>query len=166
VPLKPLAEGDLEMVLEWRNREDVRRNMFTSHLITAVEHAAWFARISVDPSKRYYVFYDEDQPAGVVGFVDIDERNKHASWGFYVGVPRRGRGSRMLTEAMDLGFEVLGLESLSSEVLKLNEASIRLHDKLGFRVEGRTKAHHAASDGLVEVYRFVIAKSDWLAARR
>ena len=44
--LRAMTESDLPRVLSWRNAEDVRKNMYTSHIITEPEHRAWWASSS------------------------------------------------------------------------------------------------------------------------
>ena len=36
--MREMVDGDLSLVLEWRNAPDVRKNMYTSHEITLDEH--------------------------------------------------------------------------------------------------------------------------------
>jgi len=44
--LRPIEEGDLATVLEWRNSERIRANMYTDHLISREEHRAGFAKVN------------------------------------------------------------------------------------------------------------------------
>ena len=49
MPLTPLSEAELDMILPWRNAPAVRRAMLSHHEITPEEHRAWFQRLSGDP---------------------------------------------------------------------------------------------------------------------
>lgn len=40
--LREMNEFDLSRVLEWRNAEDVRNNMYTNHVISTDEHWSWW----------------------------------------------------------------------------------------------------------------------------
>lgn len=59
--LRELTEDDLELILPWRNAPAVRRAMFHHHEISLEEHRAWFRRLQIDPSRRWYIFVDEQK---------------------------------------------------------------------------------------------------------
>ena len=54
--MREMVDGDLSLVLEWRNAPDVRKNMYTSHEITLDEHRVWFESVKNDGRKKYFVF--------------------------------------------------------------------------------------------------------------
>ena len=161
--LIPLTEEYLEMILEWRNAPEVRKNMYTSHEISLEEHKGWFKKIKHDNTKRYFVFTLNGIPKGVVGFVDIDNTARKASWAFYSGdTTTRGIGSLMEITALDHAFRSLELNKLHCEVISFNEPVIRFHRKHGFQVEGVFKKHHLVNEVYYDVYRLAIFKSEWL----
>lgn len=54
--LRPIEEGDLRLVLNWRNSPKVHSMMLTDHQITWDEHYAWFQRMKEQTLKRNFVF--------------------------------------------------------------------------------------------------------------
>jgi UDP-4-amino-4,6-dideoxy-N-acetyl-beta-L-altrosamine N-acetyltransferase len=161
--LRPMQESDLSQVLAWRNHPDVRKNMYTQHVISAEEHAAWFARVQIDPTKRYFVCVDDGEPLGVVGFYSISPHHKTAEWAFYSGnLARRGLGSHMEYLALSLAFDELGLEKLSCEVLGFNESVISFHRKHGFRREGIRHQQHLIDGKYEDVHLLALFRKDWL----
>lgn len=162
IKLIPLSQEYLDMVLEWRNRLDVRKNMYSSHVITLEEHLLWFERICKDITKKYFIFQLNDRPCGVIGFVDINVESKSSSWAFYSGdTSIRGVGSLMEVAALDYAFNVLELEKLYCEVLEFNDPVIQFHRKHGFLQEGIFKKHHFSEGTFWDVYRLAIFKEDW-----
>lgn len=160
--LRPLRDEDLAMILVWRNHPAVRRNMYNTHEITMAEHLAWWARTVNDPSARYFVYEDEGDPSGVVGFTQINTANRSASWAFYAREgARRGIGTRMEVAALSLAFGELGLSKLSCEVLSHNLRVVRMHQKFGFRIEGVFRCHHQVGDLRLDVYRLAMLAKDW-----
>lgn len=161
--LRPIFDEDLSLVLMWRNAPEVRQNMFNTHLITPEEHFAYFQRIRDDASKRYLLCIDEDErPVGVVNFIDIDEVNRRAFWGFYSGDPsRRGIGRQMGFLALDLAFREMGLHKLNGEVLSTNQTSQDFHQRLGFMLEGVFREHQKTTHGFVDIHRYAILRRDW-----
>jgi len=160
--LRPLEEEDLDLILRWRNRPEVRANMFTAHEISLDEHRAWFARVSVDPTRRSYIYVEGAEPLGVVAFTELQVEDRTAAWGFYTAdTAPRGVGTRMLSAALVEAFGALGLEKVWSEVLAFNAASLALHHKLGFQIEGRLRAHHVSGSARVDVVRLGLLRGEW-----
>ncbi|MBO8160920.1 MAG: GNAT family N-acetyltransferase [Thermosipho sp. (in: Bacteria)] len=79
----------------------------------------------------------------VIGFVTFDMRyfNKNAYITYYL-VPEergKGKGKKMLSFAIDFAFNELNLERITAEVYEYNEKSLKLLEKLGFKIEGRIR---------------------------
>jgi UDP-4-amino-4,6-dideoxy-N-acetyl-beta-L-altrosamine N-acetyltransferase len=168
MPLRPLIESDLPLVLGWRNAPAVRQHMFTSHEISLAEHRAWFGRLAGDARTRVYVHQDgQGQADGVVSFTQIHAASRSAFWGFYTAPEApRGTGSLLGIDAMDQGFDELGLHKLNAEVLASNEKSLRFHQKLGFQCEGTFRDAHFDGERYVGVVRFGILADEWKETRR
>ena len=161
--LRPMKTADLDLVLSWRNKKEIREKMYTTHVISREEHQAWWSRISSDDTCQYFMFEDEGKPLGVVGFSKIDLHNKNAEWAFYSGDNSvRGIGTRMEIAALDYAFETLELNKLSCEVLESNERVVRFHRKFGFEVEGIYRQQRFRSDKFEDVYRLAIMRKNWL----
>lgn len=160
--LIPLREDHLDKVLTWRNRPEVRENMYTNHEISPEEHLKWFKDLQCDKSKQYFIFQSDQQELGVIGFTDINEKSKSASWAFYSGnTSIRGVGSKMEVSALNYAFGQLALNKLNCEVLEFNSKVITFHKKHGFKVEGIFKKHHFANGKYWDVYRLSIFAEDW-----
>ena len=155
------------MVLPWRNHPDVRRFMFTQHEISAQEHAAFFAQALRDPTRAYYLGMDDEAAVGLVSLINLDANHKTAEWGFYVrpGAPV-GTGRRMLMLALDRAFGDDGLVKLSGEAFAFNQASIRLHLRLGFAIEGILRSHRVCAGQRCDVVRMGIPASHWTPEHR
>lgn len=157
---------DLEMVLGWRNAPEVRRNMYTSHVISMEEHTRWWRNASQRQDRQHFIFEDAAGPQGVALLTDLDRTNRNASWAFYARPKApRGTGSRMEFLLLDHAFLVLDLHKLNCEVLDFNEAVIRLHQKFGFLIEGRFRDQHLADGRFVDVVRLGLLASEWTEAR-
>ena len=167
MPLRPLAEQDLDMMLAWRNAPEVRRNMYTKHEITVAEHQAWFERMKDDASARWFIHEDTTgQPDGVVYFTQLQTSNRSAFWGFYAAPDALpGTGTRMGLDALDRAFTVLGLHKLNAEAIAKNEASLRFQEILGFKEEGLFRDFHFDGQSFVDVVRLGILATEWAVKR-
>lgn len=158
-----MISDDLALVRDWRNSDRVRPYMYTTHEITAQEHAAWWDRASRDERVRHYVFEVKDRPVGVVNIVDIDRVSGTASWGFYLGVDDAppGCGSVMEYLALAEAFENLGIRKLNCEVLSFNERPLKLHARFGFEREGLRRAHKLHDGEFQDVVELALFADQW-----
>jgi RimJ/RimL family protein N-acetyltransferase len=87
------------------------------------------------------LFYEQSLPIGAGTFTEIDESSRTARWGFYTApAAPKGGGTRMCTALLDYAFDKLPIDTIYGVVLMTNQASIRLHEKLGFTVDdGQTR---------------------------
>lgn len=165
--LRRLTEQYLDLILDWRNKPAIRQNMFSTQIITKDEHYAWFEKIRQDKSKEYFICTSNDQPVGVIYFVDINFKHKNTVWGFYSGdLSKRGIGINMGFLGLNYIFEKLEFEKLSGEVLSFNKLALEFHRTLGFQTEGIFKNHYFTGSEYVDVYRLAIYKNDWLKRSR
>lgn len=167
MPLHPLTEDDLAMILTWRNTLAVRQAMYTHHEISTEEHHAWFNKLKNNPSVYWFLYRNSnDQPRGVVYLTQVDLYQGVAFWGFYASPDAPiGTGVRMSIEAVDFAFHKLGLHKLSAEVLANNYRSLRLHRNIGFIEEGLFREQHFDGKSYIDVYRFGMRSKEWPVCR-
>lgn len=165
--LRPVEMEDLEKVLEWRNSDRIRSNMYTDHVISLEEHRAWFQRYKKDLTAEYMIFEIKANPLGLVYFTDIDVMNNICHWGFYLGEIHTPRGSGMAMGVLGLehAFTRLNVRKICGEAFSFNEASIRFHKKLGFVEEGRFSKHVLKNGVYEDVVSFALFYEDWLKIR-
>ena len=138
--LRPLAEHDLPLILEWRNHPEVRRVMFTGHEISPEEHRAWWMKFLDDPSRQVLLGCIGGRPLGVVNFFDIDSGDGSCHWGFYLdnascpsAAERLSIWLQLEQAAIEHAFGALKCRKLLCETLETNRAVLQLHRKFGFR---------------------------------
>jgi len=154
--------SDLSLVLEWRNRDDVRKNMYTYDVITTKDHKQWWARESVNPATRLLIAEIDGNAAGVVTFTSYTGVGGTASWAFYSGSSKvRGIGSLMEVAALEYAFEKLELRRLECEVLEFNYPVVLFHRKFGFKVEGIRRKAYQREDELYDIHSLAMLESDW-----
>ena len=164
--LRLIHEDELELMLTWRNAPAVRRNMYTHHEITLVEHLAWWQQVRERSDCRYLMYVQDGVPAGIVYITQLNGQDSSAFWGFYSSPNApRGIGSCMEFLTLEHVFEDLRLHKLSCEVLAFNQPVLRLHEKFGFRVEGIFREQHALDGEFHDVHRLALLRREWLAGR-
>ncbi len=135
--LKPLTETDLQILLEWRNHDDVRRHMYSSRPIAFADHCRWFENLKRDPLRQAFIYECEGKPSGFVQF-ERDDAGTVAEWGFHAapGSPK-GTGRRLGTLALDYLFGVIGCDAVRGAVILSNYASLSFHRVFGFEPDGQ-----------------------------
>lgn len=140
--------------------------MYHDSLITLEEHLAWFSRVSKRDYCKYLLFLVDEEPFGHINFTEISLGNRTAKWGFYLGkeAAPKGLGTKMALLALDYIFSII--DTVYGEVLNTNSASLKYHQKLGFRNVGE-KENVIFRDGeWVGVQFFVLTKQEWLQQKR
>jgi len=161
--LRLIEEQDLNKVLEWRNSDRIRMNMYTDHLISLEEHRAWFTRLKNNKKNISLVFEYKNEPVGVMNFTGIDEQNKKCTWGFYLGEENlpKGTGLALGYFGLQYAFEKMNIRKLSGEVFGFNTASYHFHKKLQFVEEGRLIQHIFKNNKYEDIILFAQFQEDW-----
>lgn len=155
------GDADLEQMLLWRNHPQVRAYMLKQHEIPLAEHKQWFERSSQDASRRLMIVEEAGAPLGFVSFADADAGGI-ATWGFYATPDAaKGAGTKIGSTALAFAFTTLALHKVCGQALAFNEASIRMHQKLGFRQEGVLRQQHKMADGYHDIICFGLLKDEW-----
>ena len=163
IVLRDLRPQDSSMVHEWRNRPSVSRFMYTDHRIERDEHDRWFAAIRESPSVKYWIIERDDTPVGVANLANIDRRQKRCSWAFYLADAEATPGVGTPTEygVLTHVFDTMGFDKLCCEVLDFNARVVSLHEKFGFKQEGRLRQHVRKGAGRVDVIVLGLLKAEW-----
>lgn len=164
--LRQISDNELELMLEWRNSPHIRRNMYTQDEISLDSHLLWWEAMKNSGKHRYLMYDLNNQPSGIVAFVDVDQSNKNSSWAFYSSPSAaKGTGARMEFLALDYAFSELHLHKLYCEVLAYNLPVINMHKKFGFREEGIFVDQYFINESFVNVHRMGLTRSEWNGVR-
>jgi len=149
--LRRASDADVDIIRDLRNQQPNRDVSVNSHEINPDEHAAWWAKAGVDPTKRILAYEREGMVAGFVTFFDLelDSSPKRAGWGFFLdadGLAERGETLpawiEVMKEAINYAFDELGLDELYGEVLEHNTVVRQMNRRFRF-VEGEPETRFA-----------------------
>jgi len=161
--IRPIESQDKDLILQWRNSDRVRNNMYSDHLISQPEHDAWFARALNDDSANFLIFSYMGRRIGFASFTNVSKFHERCYWAFYLGevdVPR-GCGSVMEFFAIDYAFSVLKIRKLCCEVFCFNSGVIKLHEKFGFKQEGHFVEHYKKQDKYEDIVCLAKFSASW-----
>lgn len=130
---KLLTEDLLQLVWQWRNQGEIRRNMHSDAPISWDEHLNWYEAQKLNPKRRFYVFFQDSRPIGVLNFSQIAEGV--LEWGCYIGETNVWPGSGLLLEiaALDYAASDNATHTLYAEVLSFNHNVIKMHQLFGYQ---------------------------------
>ena len=166
--LRPVREGDSELLLRWRNADHIRPFMYTDHLISESEHRQWFARMMGDESSAYFILEGSGGPLGMVCFTGIDENDRSAVMGCYLGETDapRGSGTAMGYLALEWIFSNREVRQVRAEVLDFNEASRRFFTRLGFEETDVLPGKLERRGRKLDVIKFNVEREGWMSNHR
>lgn len=159
--MRELRFEDLGLVLSWRNDPEIRSGMLKQHEISLPEHQQWFAKASVDSSRKLLIFERDGVPMGFVQFSDAAGHGV-VDWGFYAapGAPK-GTGRMLGLTALKYAFDFAGLRKVCGQVLETNQASIGLHRAIGFEQEGILRDQWRIGENYHDLICFGLRRMNW-----
>ena len=142
--LRPIGPEDTGRIVEWRNKERVRRNFLYQEPFTREGHEHWLrTRVASGEVVQFIVCEKAtDRPLGSVYFRDIDPKNKKAEYGIFLGeddAVGKGIGSEAARLAVAYARDVLRLHKLLLRVFSDNTGAIKSYKKAGFVQEALLK---------------------------
>ena len=164
--IRPVTEEDTDKVLSLRNAEYVKKNFFYRKDITREEHLNFFHKKCETGIVFYFVVIDKasDETVGVVYLQHYEEdKNAMESGLFFSEKLPQGKGyaSEAYRLLADYAFNDLPLERLFAQVISYNKASLRLHEKLGYREIGRSTAKITPTGEEVEAVTLELLKKTY-----
>lgn len=143
VLLRALEPEDLKTVCSWHQDDDIIKGVVNSKCFVSQEREKkWLhdAIFSTENSLKLAVFIKKtNQHIGNVYLNNIDNFNQNGNSGLILGDKKlwgQGFGTEGYLLLLHHAFYDLGLIRVSARQLLHNKASIRLHEKSGFKHEG------------------------------
>ncbi len=165
--LRAIEASDLDQLLAWRNRPELRRFFREYRELNATQQRAWFdSKVNGDPSTRMFavVHRDTDTLLGAAGLCYIDWVNRTADFSLYIGHEGLYIDDNLAPDAavtmIGYAFDELGLNRLWSEIYAFDEAKTRFFQKLGFTLDGRHRQTHWAEGAWHDSLYFSLLASD------
>ena len=146
VCLRPIASGDTDNIVQWRNSPLVQPFFIDHTPLTREIHENWLkTRVFTGNTAQFIIVAKEDQcDIGTVYLRDIDQKHRNAEFGIYIGDPihrQKGMGHEAAMLICRYGFEQLGLHRIFLRVLSENKLAIHCYEKVGFQLEGVFREH-------------------------
>lgn len=161
---RKISEEDLERIMNWRMQPDITKYMNTDPKLTLEGQKKWFEGIQKKDDVFFWILEVEDEPVGVVDFVDWDKHNGIIHTGVYIAV--KEKRSMILTVNLQLSmyqfaFETLGVNKVSMEILGNNLPVVNLNERLGAVREGVLRQAVKKGEEYLDLYLLSVLKEEW-----
>lgn len=135
-----ITKNETELIVKWRNNENVRKNFIFQKTFTNEMHNNWMdTKVANGEVVQFIIRLKEnDKAIGSVYFRDIDYEKKEAEYGIFIGEDNergKGFGSEAAELALQYAFSNLKLKSIFLRVFADNESAIKSYESAGFRKE-------------------------------
>lgn len=167
VILRAVEEEDIEMLRELTNSPDFEKMIVGwSFPVSKSEQLKWFENCKNDLSRlRYTIVTEEDGPVGMIGLRDIDWKNGSASGlGMRIAkkeIRTRGLATDAWMTLMRYAFNELRMNRINGSALAYNKASLRVCEKVGFKIEGVARQAAFKDGKYVDIIKMGCLKSDY-----
>lgn len=142
--LRLMTAEDTDLIVAWRNKDEVRKNFIYQGLFTREGHENWIKNKVQTGQVVQMIICDfaADRPLGSVYIRDIDREHNKAEYGIFIGEDdARGRGVGTAAAKLMLRycFEEEKLHRIYLRAFTSNLQAIRSYEKAGFVREGVLK---------------------------
>jgi len=165
VRLRPVEQGDLEVLLRWD--EDPVIAALMGRRFENTSPAEWFAAQRRARTYRMWIIEREERPVGELELAQVNHRTRSAEVRICVGdrtLWGQGIGTAAMTRALDVAFGPMALEEVYLRVFANNERAIALYDRMGFRREGMLSPSRRRDDP-APVLLMKLTRSRWQSRR-
>lgn len=168
VHLRPLAIGDTNNIVKWRNLQSVKNNLFSQAVLRPEEHMAYFNNIvQTGKCAQFIIVIDEktgQKDIGTIFIKNIDHENHKGEYGIFIGEESaRGNGYAKAATALiiEFAFKELKLNRVYLQVMEDNKNAIRVYENAGFIKEGIMREAFLKNDKYINIIMMSLLKCDW-----
>lgn len=130
--LKLVDETHINLLFDWANDTECRKNSFNSETISFEEHSKWFQYKMQDKNSVMYLYCVLDEP---VGQIRLDFEGDKAFIGYSIKSAARGKGyGKQIIKLVEekIRLEKYQIKYLCGKVKYENEASKKIFEQLDY----------------------------------
>ncbi len=164
IHLRPITVEDTTKIVEWRNKDFVRRNFIYQEPFTEEGHLKWVReRVETGNVVQFIICLPNGREIGSVYFRDIDKKKGTAEYGIFIGEENAigcGYGTETAKRALEYAFTTLELNRVFLRFLADNIGAWKSYAHAGFRMTGQ-KEMVETQQGKREVCFMEIDRDMW-----
>lgn len=169
VHLRLMTVEDTRKIIEWRNKDFVRKNFIYQDFFTEESHLKWIReQVETGHVVQFIICLPGEREIGSVYFRDIDRKEGTAEYGIFIGEEDalgRGYGTETAKQALDYAFTAIGLKRVFLRFFADNIGARQSYRHAGFQMTDRQETVKTLQ-GERKVCFMEIDRSMWKKSRR
>ena len=168
INIRPIVLDDTDLIVEWRNADAVRSNLFSQSEITRESHIRFFNEMVITGKYHQFIIeLDHDAtkvPIGTIFLKNIDRTNEKCELGIFIGsqIERgRGYGTKAISRVLEYAFMQLSVNKVYLTVFNDNHPAIRSYEKAGFTLDGILRDDVLINGRFRDVTIMSILRKEW-----
>ncbi len=156
--IRKLAYEDLELRVKWMNDIRISKTLNIQLPVTIESTQSWYERIKSNPTRIDFALIDGNRVVAMGGFTDIDNSTNEAESYLFVDpeIKGKGYGTKAKRLMCDYGFGKMSLKKIYAHISSDNIASIKVNEKLGFKLERCTKGESIVNGDIKDRLLYVL----------
>lgn len=155
---------DIENKIRWINDADNNQYLHYDLPLEYNKTLSWYEKIKDNEARYDAIIEYNNVPVGVIGLINIDEKNKKAEYYITLGEKEyKGKGIATIAtkQIIDYGFNNYNIEKIWLCVDDKNTIAKKLYEKVGFKLEGILKKDIYFKGEMIDRCMYGICKEDW-----
>lgn len=164
VELRAFLESDISYKVAWINNPKNNQYLHYDLPLEYQKTLAWFRKSQEDQTRLDLVIECDSTPVGLIGLLNIDQKNRAAEYYVAIGEPdHQGRGvaSRATALLLAKAFGALRLHRVYLYTETENLRAQRLFDRMGFCRDGCLRDELRRGERYVSRYIYSILKDEY-----
>ena len=141
--LSPINSEDIEQFTKWLNDFEITDYLGRSGMLTTLNSEKRYLEEHSSPDAGFaIVTLDEDKMIGTVSLESINNINRAATLGIFIGDKEylsKSYGTEAIKLILDYGFNYMNLHSIKLNLMSFNERALKCYKKCGFKETGRIR---------------------------
>jgi RimJ/RimL family protein N-acetyltransferase len=140
--LSPIDVNDAEKYTEWLNDYEIAQYLTLAPMVISL-NGEKEALINISKNHNYAIIdIKNDELLGNCGLMDIDNINRTAEIGIFIGNKKylnKGYGREAMSLLVDYSFKTLNMNNILLRVYSFNERAIKCYKNIGFQTIGKRR---------------------------
>ena len=140
--LSPISLDDADKYTEWLNDNEISQYLSLYPVMISLQ-VEKDVLLTISKDHNYAIIdLQTNELIGNCGYMDIDNINKTAEVGIFIGNKEfldKGYGREALTLLVTYGFNALNFRNIMLEVYSFNKRAIKCYENIGFKIIGKRR---------------------------
>lgn len=143
--LRAVEKEDLELLRDWRNIEEFRRNFREVRELNMAQQEQWFQKTCVNNPNDYMFIIErlgDSKPIGACGLLYINWIIRSADFSFYIGenqsyIDNKGYAKDAANIIINYGFNNLNIHKIWMELYEFDDIKLDFfQNEFNFKIDG------------------------------